>query len=103
MAEEEVQPLVNVFDVDTLGVSTSTQNQLLKVQEGALVGNMLANLQTWQRKRWSRGRCCVASVLSAEGFCLFLLLLVGFLNLHGSKYSPIKRTFRQSSQNRSDS
>jgi hypothetical protein len=45
VAEEEVQALVNVPDVDALLVSTSTQDQLLKVQEGALVGNVLTDLQ----------------------------------------------------------
>lgn len=46
MAEEEVQALVYVLDVHTLLVSPSTQDQLLKVQERALVGYMLTDLQT---------------------------------------------------------
>jgi hypothetical protein len=44
VGEEEVEALVDVAYVDTLGVSTSTQDQLLKVQEGALVSNMLPDL-----------------------------------------------------------
>lgn len=50
VAEEEVQPLVDVLDVDTLAVSSSSQDQLLKVQEGTLVRNMLTDLQAQQHR-----------------------------------------------------
>lgn len=45
VAEVEVQALVDVLDVDTLRVGARTQDELLKVQEGALVRHVLTRLQ----------------------------------------------------------
>eukprot|EP00878_Enallax_costatus_P045533 GHUV01054941.1.p1 GENE.GHUV01054941.1~~GHUV01054941.1.p1 ORF type:complete len:117 (+),score=26.69 GHUV01054941.1:366-716(+) len=49
VAEEEVQPLVYVLDVHTLTVCSSPQDQLLKVQERALVRDVLTHLQQGQQ------------------------------------------------------
>ncbi len=51
VAKEEVHALVDVLDVDALGVRAVLQDQLLQEQEGALVVHVLAQLRGRGRGR----------------------------------------------------
>ena len=54
LGEEEIQTVLRFLDVHGILVGAVLQNQLLQVQEGTLVGDLLANL--------NRGSPCVVGV-----------------------------------------